>query len=104
MRLLTMLLVSALLVGCVHPWSKPGTGASEDEQPEITTESGYVPGTPPWVPLIDACMAQGATRSDCIASLPPDVLEAFEASEREGAARRGALMRTRNGEEAFGVR
>lgn len=72
--------------------------------PETTTESGYVPGTPAWVPLIDDCMARGGVRSDCIGSLPPEVLEGFEASEQEAAARRRALMRNRNGEQALGVR
>lgn len=103
MRLLTIVLVSALLVGCEHASLGSGAGDPEDGQPEVTTESGYVPGTPPWVPLIDDCMARGGTRSDCIESLPPEVLEAFETSEREGAARRRALLQNRNGAETFGV-
>jgi hypothetical protein len=104
MRQLPIVVVSALLVACGHPWFKSGAGGPEDQQPEITTESGYLPGTPPWVPLIDECMARRLTRSECIESLPPEVLEELEASEREVAARRRALMRSRNGEEAFGVR
>jgi hypothetical protein len=104
MRLLTIVLVSALLVACGHPWFRSGAGGPEDRQPEITTESGYVPGTPPWVPLIDECMARGGTRSECIESLPPEVLEELEVSEREVAARRRALMRSRDGQQAFGVR
>jgi hypothetical protein len=104
MRQLTIVFISALLVACEHSWFRSGAGGPENQQPEITTESGYVPGTPLWVPLIDDCMARGGARSECIESLPPEVLEDFEAAEREVAARRRALMRNRNGEPAFGVR
>jgi len=103
MRLLTIVLIPVLLVACGHAWFKSGVGVLEEQQPEITTESGYVPGTPPWVPLIDDCMARGGTRSECIESLPPEVLEELEVSEGEVAARRRALMRNQNGEQAFGV-
>lgn len=104
MRLLTIVLTPVLFVACGHPWFESEVGDLEEQQSEITTESGYVPGTPPWVPLIDDCMARGGTRSECIESLPPEVLEELEVSEGEVAARRRELMRNRNGEQAFGVR
>jgi hypothetical protein len=53
---------------------------------------GYLPGTPPWVPLIDACMTAGGQRNDCIEALPPDMYAAFLAAERARAAERRALM------------
>ena len=31
-----------------------------------------------WVPLIESCMARGKTRTECIDTLPPDVLAEFE--------------------------
>lgn len=52
---------------------------------------GYVPGTPPWVPLIDACMAGGGMRNDCIEALPPQIYADFLAWERSQAAERRAL-------------
>jgi hypothetical protein len=53
---------------------------------------GYVPGTPPWVPLIDACMTAGGQRNDCIEALPPDMYAEFLAAERARAAERAALL------------
>ena len=98
----SFLLVFSILCSACHPWFKSGPGAPDDQQPEITSETGYVPGTPPWVPVIDACMANGGTRGECIESLPPEMLEALESWEREIAFRRRALMRTRQREEIFG--
>lgn len=54
---------------------------------------GYVPGTPPWIPLIDACMTAGGQRNDCIEALPPDIYAEFLAAERARAAERAALER-----------
>jgi len=103
MRLLLICLFSVLISAC-HPWFRSGPGAPEDQQPELASETGYVPGTPPWVPLIDACMSNGGTRDECIEALPLDMLEALESWEREIAARRRALMRSRGAEEAFGAK
>lgn len=55
----------------------------------------YEPGTPPWVPLIDECMAAGGSRNDCIAALPPDVYAALTDWERKTREQRRALMRIR---------
>jgi hypothetical protein len=54
--------------------------------------SGYVPGTPAWVPLIDACMARGGGRNDCIEALPPEMYAEFLAWEQGRAAERRALF------------
>jgi len=63
----------------------PAWGQSSPEPP------GYVPGTPVWVPLIDACMAGGGGRNDCIESLPPQIYADFLAWEQGRAAERRAL-------------
>ena len=97
-----LVVLFSLLCSACHPWFESGPGAPEDQRPELTSETGYTPGTPPWIPLIDACKANGGTRGECIESLPPDMLEALESWEREIAIRRRALMRTRQGAEAFG--
>ncbi len=55
--------------------------------------SGYVPGTRAWVPLIDACMARGGGRIDCIEALPPKIYAEFLAWEQGRAAERRALMK-----------
>ena len=57
-----------------------------DEQERIDAwEQGlkYVPGTPSWVPLIDACMEAGGSRNDCIGALPPEELKKLEKSEQQ---------------------
>jgi hypothetical protein len=53
---------------------------------------GYVPGTPGWVSLIDACMARGGGRKDCIEALPPEMYAEFPAREQGRAAERRALF------------
>jgi hypothetical protein len=60
-------------------------------------ERGYRPGTPPWVPVIDDCMAAGGNRNDCIEALPPDLYAGFLEWERGPEWRRGAdiLKRSR---------
>lgn len=65
------------------------TAASGQDYPDIP---GYVPGTPPWVPLIDQCMSAGGQRNDCIEALPPDIYADFLAAERARAAERAALL------------
>lgn len=54
--------------------------------------SGVVSAQPdetPWSPLIDACMAEGGSRGQCIDSLPPEILADLEAWEaRNGSMRR----------------
>ena len=57
-----------------------------------TAPSGYLPGTPPWVPLIDACMTAGGGRNDCIEALPPDLHAEFLATERARRDERRALL------------
>jgi hypothetical protein len=42
----------------------------------------------PWTALIDACMAAGGQRSECIEKLPPEVLIQLEAWESANAAMR----------------
>lgn len=86
------------LAGC-HPWFSVGAGAGapEDQQPELTKppQQTYEFGTPSWVPLIDACMASGGNRNECIESLPPEELEKLRASEQRNAElRRKRLLRS----------
>ena len=50
----------------------------------------------PWVPYIDACMAAGNPRPECIAALPLEVLAQLEAWEARNGAMRRAQMATRN--------
>ena len=49
----------------------------------------------PWVPLIDSCMANGGQRTQCIESLPPDVLAQLEAWEAENAEMRRRQLEQR---------
>ena len=51
----------------------------------------------PWVPLIDACMAEGGARNDCIEALPPEVLAELEAWEAQNAALRRRQLERRMG-------
>lgn len=100
-RLAITIALALFLSGC-HPWFKMGPGAPADQKPEITTPNGkYLPGTPSWVPLIDACMEAGGTRNDCIAALPEEELKKLEAWEQRNAWRRQRLLRERN--EVFGA-
>lgn len=98
--------IIVLTVSACHPWFKMGPGAPEDQVPEITspdgTPPGYMPGTPPWVPLIDACMSEGRSRGDCIESLPPDTLSALEEWERANGELRRTQLRYRQALDGFG--
>lgn len=79
-----------LLTGVLIVASGSFSFALAQDYPDIP---GYVPGTPPWTPLIDACMTAGGGRIDCIEALPPDMYEAFLADEQARASERRALMR-----------
>ena len=57
----------------------------------------------PWSRLVDDCMAAGGTRIECFASLPPDILEQFEAWEAEEAAQRSQQIRQRSRQPSFGA-
>lgn len=81
---------SSFLPGFILTGLLFGPAIHAQDYPDIP---GYVPGTPPWIPLIDACMAAGGGRNDCIEALPPDMYAAFLADEQAGAAERRALMR-----------
>jgi hypothetical protein len=48
----------------------------------------HVRGTPSWVPLIDACMEAGESRSNCIDALPEEELAKLEAWESGHSRRR----------------
>lgn len=97
--------------GCGHPWFQSGSGAPAEQLPELmapttpdTAPKAYLPGTPSWVPLIDACMRSGRSRGDCIDALPAEQLAELERWEREtGAQRRERMLRHRQGEPKFGV-
>ncbi len=79
-RLLSVGLIAASLLAA--------TLARGQSSPDLP---GYVPGTPAWVPLIDACMTDGGGRNDCIEALPAEIYAEFLAWEQDG--RRRALMR-----------
>ena len=98
-RLIVALMVCA---GCGHAPDQSGGPAPPDHGPVATTTDAtdagagndrYLPGTPSWVPLIDACMAGGGSRGDCIAALPPEELAALEQWERENGDRRRQRLR-----------
>jgi hypothetical protein len=55
----------------------------------------YEAGTPRWVPLIDACIANGGKRSDCIEGLPVQEYERFLTWEREHRRRQLLEIRRR---------
>jgi len=57
----------------------------------------------PWSRPLDDCMAAGGTRTECFASLPPDVLEQFEAWEAERAVQRSEQIQHRSRQPSFGV-
>jgi hypothetical protein len=91
---------AALLVSGCHPWFKshyPWEDMRDpNQQPVVNTDDGgsystgsHNPNTPSYVPLIDACLSKGESRSECIESLPPEELAKLEAEE----ARRGAMRR-----------
>ena len=64
----------------------------------------YLPGLEyPWSRPLDDCMGTGRTRTECFASLPPELLEQFEAWEAEQAAVRRQLTRRRLPGPGFGV-
>jgi hypothetical protein len=67
-----------------------GSFARGQTSPEA---SGYVPGTRAWVPLIDACMARGGGRNDCIEALPPKIYAEFLAWEQGVASKRRAFLK-----------
>ena len=74
------------LAGC-HPWFSVGSGAPAAQQPESTKppQQSYELSTPSWVPLIDACLASGGKRNECLESLPPEELEKLRAWEQRNA-------------------
>ena len=73
-----------------------GPGAPADQQPTLTApDNQYIPGTPSWVPLIDACMASGGLRGDCINALPAEELHKLETWE-ESHQRRELLRMHRD--------
>ena len=87
-----------LLVSGCHPWFETRWPWEKKPDPNvvITNSAGqiYNPGTPSWVPLIDDCMNAGGTRSECIATLPPEELAKLEAWEAQvGAMRREQMAR-----------
>ena len=113
-------LVSALLsyqgcttlqraLGC----SDPGFfGGCRDESPPPvdpekaleqapTVATGRFPPRPhdqrdqPWIILIDACMAAGNQRTQCIENLPPEVLAQLQAWETENADMRRRQLEQR---------
>ena len=57
----------------------------------------------PWSRPLDDCMAMGRTRTECFASLPPELLEQFEIWETERGAQRRRLFQQRSLQPAFGV-
>ena len=94
---LTLTAAALLISGC-HPWSTSPDPSEEkpepNQMPALTAANGgsgesgrHVPGTPAYVPLIDACLAKGGSRGECIESLPPEALARLAAEE----ARRGAM-------------
>jgi hypothetical protein len=53
--------------------------------------------TYPWIRLINACMAEGQSRTTCIDSLPPEILTQLERWEAEDARiRRYATLMIRS--------
>jgi hypothetical protein len=98
--LLTLSAAMLLISGGCHPWFESRYPWEENpdrnQTPVITTSDGsryesgsHYPGTPSYVPLIDACLSEGGSRGECIESLPPEELAKLEAEE----ARRGAMRR-----------
>jgi len=129
--LVTLLTVSCLLgcfglqlaAGCINP----GIFGCEDKGPEpseiaqsptdlkralrggrtqqVPVRDGrYMEGQEdPWSRLLDDCMAAGATRTECFASLPPDILAQFEAWEAKTAAERRRQFQQRSRQQPFAV-
>ena len=89
---------SLLLVtsGC-HPWFK--SDFSLKDKPETSPvlmapdDYPYRPGTPSWVPLIDACILNGGRRHDCIEGLPEQEYKKFLIWEQSHGRRE--LMKSR---------
>lgn len=96
MRVLTFCLL--LLTGGCHPWFKSDFSLQKKPEtpPVLMSPDGYPyeAGTPSWVPLIDACIANGGKRSDCIEGLPVQEYEKFLTWEREH--RRRQLLEIRH--------
>lgn len=73
-----------------------------EQAPEVAT--GRFPRRPqdqrdqPWIVLIDACMAAGGQRAQCIENLPPEVLTQLQAWEAENAAMRRRQLEQRESE------
>lgn len=57
----------------------------------------------PWSRPLNDCMAAGGTRTECFASLPPDILAQFEAWEAERAAERRRQLQKGSPRPSFGV-
>lgn len=70
-----------LCAGGCHPWFKSDPSLKEKSKnaPVLISPEGYPykTGTPSWVPLIDACMANGGQRDACINGLPERELDEF---------------------------
>ena len=73
-------------------------------QPAPVGDGRYLEGHEyPWSRLLDDCMSAGRTRPECFASLPPDILEQFEAWEAENAAERRRQSQQQSRYPSFGV-
>ena len=101
MRCISICAALMMCASCGHPWFQSRQQAPADQRPELTAavppdpgtaSDEYLPGTPSWVPLIDACMREGGSRGACIDALPPEEKAALEQWEQETAAKRRELL------------
>ena len=71
---------------------------TQEPLPQPANENAqYLEGrNQPWSIAIDSCMQAGGSRSDCIASLPRDLLAELEAWEAENGQMRRSQMRQRS--------
>ncbi len=95
-------------MGC----NDPGIFGCKMEPSEITpppaglqpAQGRYLEGQEyPWSRPLDDCMAAGGTRTECFASLTPEILEQFEAWEADRAAQRRRQFQQRSRQPSFGV-
>lgn len=97
--MMTRVVTFSLLLGVsgCHPWFKSDFSLKEKPEmaPVLVSPDGYPynVGTPSWVPLIDACMANGGQRDVCTEELPEQELEKF--LKWEQLHRRRDLMENR---------
>ena len=98
-RILVVFSVSVLLVACEKLLFSDNVGCDDCDSGVPVENTGGRLTRPsaeaPWVPLIDACMAEGRTRADCIDSLPPEVMAQLETWEAENARIRRELLKRR---------